>query len=188
MPMKEELVTIVQTLKRPGPFALFFFVSVAVIFIAVWLPNFSFLRHTVTTPDFTAGDRAAILLTSFGALKTNFLPLSRFTIIIVALLTGLNAAMFARYIRTRRALERSAGVTAFGTFLGMLGVGCAACGSVIVTSLVGASATAALVGVLPFNGVEFGLLGIVALLYANRELAKKIRAPLACDMPKRSSG
>lgn len=180
--VRDTVFTIAKTLKRPWLFLLFACVSVAVILIAIWLPNLNFLRHVVTTPNYTVEDRTAILLTSFGTLQTNFSPLSRWTIIIVALLTGVNVALFAHYVQTRRILERSAGVTALGTLLGMLGVGCAACGSVIVSSLLGVSATAALVGALPLRGVEFGFVGMAVLFYANYALAKKIRAPLACDL------
>lgn len=183
--LQDTLFTIAKTLKRPWLFLLFACVSVAVILIAIWLPNLNFLRHVVTTPNYTAVDRATILLTSFGTLQTNFSPLSRWTTIIVALLTGMNIALFVHYVQTRRVLERSMGTTALGTLLGMLGVGCATCGSVIVASLLGVGATAALVGALPFRGVEFGFVGMAVLLYANHALAKKIRAPLACAMPEK---
>lgn len=41
------------------------------------------------------------------------------------------------------------------------------------------------VAVIFFRGVEFGILGIAVLLYANYILAKKIRSPLACAMPEK---
>ena len=162
--------------------AIFILVSVMIIFVAIWLPNLDFLRHTVTTPDYTGLERGAILWTSFGTLMTNFTPFSRITTLAIALLTGMSISLFVFYIKVRRTFERTIGTTAFGTLLGMLGVGCATCGSVVVASVIGVGATATFVGLLPLKGAEFGILGVVVLLYANHPLAKKIRAPLVCAM------
>lgn len=65
------------------------------------------------------------------------------------------------YFQKRFRLEKTAGMSTVGMLSGLLGVGCASCGSVIISSLIGFGATASVIGVLPLRGQEFGLLGVV---------------------------
>ncbi len=171
---------LLRVLRQPPFIALAGGVAVVVLFIAIWLPNFSFLSHTISSSTYTSGDKLAILATSIGTLYTNFTPLSMWLTIIVATLTGLNISLFAFYIKERRALEKTVGTGFLGTLVGLLGVGCTACGSVIITSLFGFGATASFLGFFPLHGAEFGLVGVVVLIYANYLIIKKIDAPLVC--------
>ena len=79
-------------------------------------------------------------------------------------------------------IEKAAGSSLFGTFVGILGVGCTACGSVIISSIFGLGATAGFIGLFPLKGSEFGILGMTILLWANYSLAKKIHQPIACSL------
>lgn len=88
------------------------------------------------------------------------------------------------YFKFRYRLEKEAGMSAIGIFSGILGVGCASCGSVIITSLFGIGMTASVIGVLPLRGQEFGLLGIVFLTVSIVILSQKIQQPLVC-VPKK---
>jgi len=80
-------------------------------------------------------------------------------------------------------MERSAGTSLVGMITGLLGVGCASCGSVILSSVFGVGATAGFIGVLPLRGSEFGLLGVALLLWANYSIALKVQQPLICSVP-----
>ena len=62
---------------------------------------------------------------------------------------------------------------------GLLGVGCAACGSVILTAVL-AGAGSTLLLLLPFGGAELGFLGIVLLLYAIVKMHKEIAKGSVC--------
>ncbi len=171
---------LLRVLKWPPFAALAGGVAVVVLFVAIWLPNFSFLSHTVTSSTYTLEDKISIIVTSIGTLQSNFMPLSMWLTIAVAALTGVNISLFAFYIKERRSLEKSAGTGFFGTLVGLLGVGCTACGSVIITSVFGFGAAASFIGFFPLHGAEFGLVGVVLLLYANYLLIKKIDSPLVC--------
>ena len=89
------------------------------------------------------------------------------------------------YFLKRKIKEVGQGEIAAG-FLGItssvLGVGCATCGSFLLTSvlsLVGASGTLAL---LPLGGGEFGLIGVLLLLIAIYITAKQISNPAICKI------
>ncbi len=174
-----------KVFKHPSYLFLAISVALAITVLAIWLPNLSFLRHTAVSSNFSFTDKITIFWSSLGALKTNFTLMSRIVTIVVAILSGINIALFVFYLKTRRTIEKSMGTSVVGTLAGLLGVGCAACGSVIITSIFGIGATASFVGLFPFRGAEFGIIGIVLLLWANYSLTKKILAPLTCNMPKK---
>lgn len=68
-----------------------------------------------------------------------------------------------------------------GLVSGVIGVGCAACGSFLITSLSLVGATG-LLTFLPLEGGEFGIIGIALLGYAVYQLAQKIINPLICNI------
>ena len=67
-----------------------------------------------------------------------------------------------------------------GLISGFFGIGCAACGTFLLSSILILLGTGGLLAWLPFRGEEFGLLGVGLLLYANHMIVKKIQAPLVC--------
>ena len=67
-----------------------------------------------------------------------------------------------------------------GIAFSLLGVGCASCGSVILTSLIGFASATVVLGLLPLRGIEFGIIGIIILVLAMRLTIKKINQPLVC--------
>lgn len=178
----DSLSAMTMVLKNPTYLAIAVFVTALVLFLAIWLPNISFLKHTVTNDLYSAGDKFMILWTSIGNIKTNFTPLSRLLTVSVALLTGLNVSLLVYYLRHRFKLEKTAGTSLIGTLVGLLGVGCTACGSVIIASIFGVGATATFVGLFPLGGAEFGILGVLILLFANYSLALKTHVPLTCEI------
>lgn len=157
-------------------------IAVSILVFAIWLPNLSFVGHVVSSPTYSTGGKFSILWSSLGALKTNFTAVSRTLTILIALLTGMNFTLFAYYLKRRFRLEKSAGTSVLGMTAGLLGIGCASCGSVLLSSIFGLSATAGFIGVLPLRGSEFGILGVLLLIWSNYSLALKIRTPMSCSI------
>ena len=156
-------------------------VSAGVLFVfVIWLPNLSFVGHIIASPHFTLDQKADILLDSLGAFKTNIMPFGRVTLVVSSVLFGINISLFSYYIKRRIKLQKEAGLGLGGMILGILGVGCASCGSFILTSIIGTSASVALVGSLPFKGHEFSILGIIILGISIILTTKKIEEPTVC--------
>jgi hypothetical protein len=59
-------------------------------------------------------------------------------------------------------------------------VGCAACGSVILTAILATIGVGGLLLALPFKGAELGIIALGILFWSNYYLAKKINDPLVC--------
>jgi hypothetical protein len=100
----------------------------------------------------------------------------------LAALFGANAALVYAYMREQVALRHPAGASAVGIVIGLLGVGCAACGSVVLTSLLGVGFVAAL----PFGGRELAWLGLAIMIFALFDIVEKIADP-SCRIPARKS-
>lgn len=69
-----------------------------------------------------------------------------------------------------------------GITSGIIGVGCAACGSFLLTSILSFIGAGSLLVLLPLHGSEFGILGMLLLIFAVFRTAKQIENPLVCKI------
>lgn len=156
-------------------------VSVIVFALATWLPNIRLLWTVWSDSSVAFVDKIVLAIRLLESISTNFTMLSASYTILIAVLAGINAALMADLIRTRNVFKSGAGVGMAGMFTGMLGVGCAACGSLLLTSLVGTALGISLLAFLPLRGGEFGILGVMLLAYSTYLLAKQGTKPLVCE-------
>jgi len=159
--------------------------AVAAFLFAVWLPNIGLITDVFIHSSAPLGDKLRLAATLLGGIRTNFSFLSATYTILIALLFGINIAMIAYYLKQRMRTSERGGFFAGigGTASGVLGVGCAACGSFILTmtfSFIGASGDLAL---LPLKGGEFGILSVILLGTSFYLISHKITDPLICKPP-----
>lgn len=172
--------SLVIVFKKPSYIILAIITTALLLLLVIWLPNFSFLKHVADSNIYTLSNKVGIFWSSLGFLKSNFTPLARVLTIMVMVLSGINVAMLMYYLKNRIRLEKAAGAGMLGTIAGLVGVGCASCGSVLLTSFIGIGASTSFLGLLPLKGVEFSILGIVIILLTIYLIAKKIQNPLVC--------
>ena len=155
-------------------------VATVFLLVAIWLPNMSFIWYLFTDSTFSWATRLSIIGSSFTVLQLNSKPASRAILFTLVVLAGMNVSLFTYYLKRRLALGREMGMSLFGIILGLVGVGCASCGSVVLSSIFGLGATAGFLSLLPFRGLEFGFISIILLAVSITLIAKKIIDPLAC--------
>src|SRR3989344_4842906 len=133
-----------------------FLISLLVNFlISAVVLNYDLLIFTLTSGLFSFKTQAGIFFSALASVAA--LPLISLTAIII--------------------------LSAFSAIaVSFLGLGCSACGSLILSSLIGLTATTAVIDWLPLEGLEFGLLGIFILLLAIYLTAYKISAPNDCKV------
>ncbi len=166
-------VAIITVFKKPGAVFGALVIFTVLLFFVAWMPNFSFLYTLLTSPFFSPSARIKLIAVGFGSLATNFTPLSRVITITILILASINSVMFVSYFKKRALLYKEAGVGASAFLLGLFGVGCASCGSVIISAIAGAGAAAGFLGVLPLGGQEFGIVSIVLLLVSLAAISRK---------------
>lgn len=157
-------------------------VSSTVFAVATWLPNARLLWSIWSDASLPIADKLTFPIRLLESITTNFTTLSALYTVAIALLAGINIAFITYLIRRQQELSQSGAVVGtFGILSGTVGMGCAACGSLILTSLLGTVGGAGFAAALPLRGGEFGIIGVVLLGASTYFLAKQITKPLVCE-------
>lgn len=137
--------------------------------------NLTLVGDLVVGGSLPVENRVSILVGLYPFLGTSYSALSGVLLVGVAALVGVDLGMLAYHVREHGLTVEGGGSGSLGVVLGMLGAGCAACGSAIlagVLSLVGAAGAATL---LPLDGLEFALLALATLVLSIHWLAQGMR-------------
>ena len=164
--------------------------AVGVVFIfmtaSLLLPSFSLIVQILSSSSLGMVDKITFVWSLYGALFSNNTLFSGFVLITTALLFGINIGLLTYYVRRRQTgvgQSKKANLAGLGGLMSaVLGMGCAACGSVVLTALFGVFGASSIVLFLPFDGAEFGLVGIILLLVSIRYLIQHINDPLICKV------
>jgi len=156
--------------------------SIAVFLLVLWFPNRVLLFSLWTDSSASLGDKVRLPVSLLSALGTNFSPLSAaYTVVIVALI-GINTALIIYLLRARGAIAGGLFAGLSGMSSGILGVGCAACGSLILMWLLSVAGGVSVLSLLPLRGGEFGVLGVILLGYSTYILLKQVIRPPVCEI------
>lgn len=156
------------------------YAALAAVLAVAALSVFSFAQN----PGFVAlalsgslplADRFTVLAELYPFVGTSYGLLDGLAVVAVAGLTGVNLALVAYHVREHGLSRRGSGGSAVGVFLGVLGAGCAACGSALLAGLLSLVGAAGLVTALPLEGFEITLLAAGALVLSLYWLAEGMR-------------
>lgn len=167
---------------RYSLFAFFlFFLGLSIVVI---LPNLSLVVDVLQLDTISVWSKLTFIASLYGSLASNFTFFSAVVTVVLLVLFAINTSFLVFYLRrvqsaTKGHKRLQAGST-LGVLSGVLGIGCAACGSVILTGLATSLGIAGVITFLPLRGGEFSIAGIVLLFFTIRYLAKKIADPLVC--------
>jgi len=151
--------------------------------VANFMPNFGFLG-AIVTGDLSIGYKLAIIWSMLDYVRTNSTLAPFVMIILVSILAGIDIALAIFYTRRKIVTDRAAGFGMLGIVGGFFGIGCSACGSVVLSSLIGVGASGQLVGILPLHGLEFSIASLIILIASIVYLAKHIENPKSCRIEK----
>ncbi len=153
----------------------------AAFIVAMLIPHYRLLDFVAESPALegvktrTFGDLFLLSLTSFPSAVI-------FVALIISLAFAVNAALGTYYLRHRMPVGKTAATSVAGLFFGLLGMGCASCGSVLLSALVG-GASLGLLSILPLRGLEFGIIGAAVSIGATYLTAKRVAAAEICAIP-----
>jgi len=179
--MKNILVAMGRVFSRIRYVLLALVVALLLLLFSIWLPNLPLVWDTIVSM-LTTPMKFTYLYDSLGAFNTNFSLSSQITTSLIALLFGIHVSLVTFYFINRISTQRSAGIGTLGILSGIVGIGCAACGSVVLSTLIGVGAATGFLGALPFHGLEFTSLGIALLIVAISVVSKKITDPMVCPV------
>jgi hypothetical protein len=174
---------IAATLRSPLDVLLAIAAGASLLAFSVWLPNLGLLWHLTASGHLSVAGRLRLLWSSLGALATNFTPLEAALTVAVSVLFGLTVALTARALRKRTAEQAAGSLGVAGAAVGLLGAGCSTCGAVLLSSLVGAGASASFVATLPLHGLELSIASLLLLATALLLTARSAARSAACTIP-----
>lgn len=172
-----------RSLRRPG--VAFSAVSIAflVFSFTVLIQNRLLIATVLNEPTATISEKIAFVGSLYGSILTNFTVFSAITTITIAVLFGINFALLGFYIATVHSIRGSisAGTSSLGGLIsGLFGIGCAACGTFVLSTVLTSFGAAGLLMILPFRGEELSLIGIGLLMYSILIIGKKLQYPFIC--------
>ena len=162
-------------------------IASATFVLTTWLGNLGLVWQIATSQWLPLVDKAKIMLALIGSIGTNFTVFSAVCAIVIAILFGLNMSVITYAFCERRLLVGQFGQTQTiaslgGLASGIFGIGCAACGTLLLSPVLAFLGMGALVALLPFGGEEFGALGVGLLGVSLIISAKKIGQPVMCQV------
>ncbi len=149
-------------------------VAVLIFSISLWLPNLPLITQIVTEADMSFLGVLLFLFTLLGSVTTSFTVLSAGMLAITASLIGVYMSLVVYHLKQRGGGRLSFGTGFMGLVSGLIGVGCVACGSLLLTSLLSFGTATTLLGFLPLNGMEFSIIGVILLLASIVMIAREI--------------
>jgi hypothetical protein len=161
------------------------FLTSAIVFLfAVWLPNLKLIGWVLGNSKVSILEKFNFLFSMIGAIQTNFTLVSAGYTVAIAVLFGINISLLIYYIKSKQILSvgSTATVSLGGLISGFFGIGCAACGTFLLSSLLGFFGVAGILIYLPFGGEEFGFIGVGLLIYSIYSVSQKISKPLVCKI------
>ena len=171
-----------KVFSSPRYVAIAIVIAVVVFSFSVLLPNLRLVFVVITSSSVSFTEAIGVIASLFLSIGTNFTALSASYTIAIAVFFGINIALLIYYISiTKNTFQvRGSALGVGGLISGIFGIGCAACGTFILTSVLALVGAAGIVSFLPFGGEEFGVLGVILIGYSTYWTSKKIGEPLVC--------
>lgn len=159
-----------------GFFALFVFG-----FVSTTLPHINSIKHIINLNMVPLDSKYEAVWFSIINVLSNLNSFQFGLAVISAVLFASSIAIAIYLYRHLPSQGVKSGVGVLGAISSVLGIGCASCGSVILTSILlsfGALSSSYAVSIL---GLSFSILGVILLLVSNVVLLRKIRAGNVCN-------
>jgi hypothetical protein len=133
--------------------------------ILLWSFNLDLLRFVFFESTLGVSEKLQFLLGGYASLFTNLDALPALTMVVLSLLFGINGMIFA-YLVKRTAKLSADGKGIVASVLGLIGAGCAVCGTGIIGPVLAGVGATASAGLTYWIGIWVQLLGIGLLAYS----------------------
>ncbi|MES2437007.1 MAG: hypothetical protein V4519_03255 [Patescibacteria group bacterium] len=181
--MKVILEALKSVMYSPIYFLLTLVISFLTLIFVILLPNFGLISQVFGDMSIPIDLKLNLVKGLLGGITTNFSVFSAAYTVIISLFFGINITFVLFLLKKRISLNRKVFATGFGgTFAGVIGIGCAACGTFILSSILSVIGASGALALLPLNGGEFGLISIGLLVVSIYLISKTIVQPAVCEI------
>lgn len=137
--------------------------------------NVAVLRQVIIGGDLPVATKGVILVELYPFIGTGYTALQGAVLVTTAVLVGVNLGVATYHFREHGLSVGQGSGSIGGIGLGLLGAGCAACGSAVLAGLLSIAGASGLLLALPLDGLEFSSLAMLALLLSLYWLAEGMR-------------
>nr|WP_321168874.1 hypothetical protein [Halorubrum sp. CBA1125] len=137
--------------------------------------NVAVLRQIVIGGDLPLATRGVVLLELYPFIGTAYTALQGAVLVMTAVLIGTNLSVATYHFREHGLSLGQGSGSVGGIGLGLLGAGCAACGSAVLGGLLSIAGASSFLLALPLDGFEFSVLAMLVLLLSLYWLAEGMR-------------
>lgn len=138
-------------------------------------------RSALSFDVLSLSERIKLFFSTLFNIRETFTAGTLILAILGSLVGGINIALAYTYVRLRgETILRSGIYSGLGLFFAFLGIGCAACGTAFLSVLLGFFGFSTMLGLLPYQGMEIGYIGLIILIIATYTLSNKMSAPNVC--------
>ena len=125
--------------------------------------------------------RIILAVTTFFDIPNTFSVGTFIISLLGSFLGGINMSLAYTYARERgEIILRSGLYSGIGLFFAFIGIGCAACGTALITVILSFFGLSAMLQLLPYQGQELGYIGIIILSMTTYALARRVSMPGTC--------
>ncbi len=151
------------------------------LFLLLAFQNGTSALQVLGFDTFSLSKRIQLALSALFDVKSTFTVSTFILATLGSLLSGINLALAYVYMKTRGEMLIKSGLySGMGLLLALFGIGCAACGTALLSFILGFFGFSTMLNVLPYQGQEIGYIGLIFLIIATYFLAKKVSAPNVC--------
>lgn len=123
----------------------------------------------------------SLFFSSFFDFTSTFTGGALILLVLGSFLGGINIALAYTYMKVRGEVILKSGLySGAGLIFAFFGIGCAACGTALLSVILGFFGFSTMLQVLPYQGAEIGYIGLIFLCIATYTLSKKVMAPNVC--------
>lgn len=131
--------------------------------------------------SFPLEDRIISAFTVLFDIQHTFSRSSLVISVLGSLLGGINVSLAYTYMKLRGQVILKSGLyQGLGLFLALFGIGCAACGTALMSVILSFLGVSAMIHTLPYDGQELGYIGIIFLAMATYTLARRVATYATC--------
>lgn len=172
---------LLQVLRKPLTIALTIGVAILTLAFAVLAPNLGLIKQVAADAGFLSGLQLSLNL--LLSIHTNLTVQSIVVTTVIGFFLGLNLSLLVYKITQAREFGTGAAATGgLGFFLGLLGVGCAACGTALITTILPFVGIGGALALLPFGGIELQFIALALLALSIWLLVRNISKPAVCQI------
>lgn len=179
--MKHLVTSLTLIVRRKDSRLVIIISTIVFLFLLLLVENGSSAYQIFTFDSLSMMKRIMLSLSTLFDIVNTFTAGALILAVLGSFLGGINISLAYTYMRLRGEILLHSGLySGVGLVFAFFGIGCAACGTALLSVVLGFFGFSAMLSLLPYQGQEIGYVGLIFLCIATYTLAQKVAVPNVC--------